>query len=490
MSLPDLLQESLQESVIARQSTRPLLLNQVAFTGAEFSDKYYHTLVTPLFNEEHSNVIPLSKLNHELGRIQDTLLYTGLFKNITVKLDLAEELTAPITKGQSNLASSTIPVNAQFKLEQLPLFKFASSSRTSDTTSSVGFHYLDPNLLKQACSLLVDINVNYDPLNNKINSKIWDLTFLKPLEKYPQTRAILNPVISSVDASSWANHEQYSVGALLGLQSTKLHTGCACGPATSIFTTGVSFINRQIRNVSNTASDSIRAGAGNDFKLSANFNYKLDSRKQTGKFSTDGVFVDFTNELAGYNTADVFADSSNHTPLESFNKSILRIQSFKSFFNQALTGEVDFETGLIFQKSNDSIPLIDRFTLGGLNSLRGFHLNSVGPKDGEDFIGGSSIFRTNLSLYSKIPNISVTSPLRLHTFLNIGDVFNFKDVAEFKKYTLNGDLFNKSALATGVGLVYRDENALVDLSYNVPLNVRGDDIAKPGFGFSVALRFA
>lgn len=481
--------DSYDDSTLSHQSTKPLLLNKITFTGAEFSDKYYNSLVAPLLQDRQSNLIPLVELNDELDKIHATLLTTGLFKSVNVKLDVSEDITSTITKGESDFKSSLVPVNAKFTLEQLPLYKYSSSSKTSDTAASASFQYLEPNLLKQACSLLVDVNVNYDLINNSVNTKSWDLTLLKPLEHYKNLRAIFNPVISSVDAKSWANHEQYTVGALLGLQSTKNFNCKTFGPSVSVLTTGISFTNRQIRNVANSASDSIRAGAGSDFKIAANFNYKYDSRKLIGKFATQGILLDFTNELAGYNTADVFAQKNNHTPLESFNKTTFRFNSFKSIFNNAITAEFDLEAGTIFQKSADSVPIIDKFTLGGLHSLRGFKLNSVGLKDGDDFIGGTSSYKANFSLYSKLHNVPSAQPLRLHSFLNIGDVFDL-ECDQFKKYALSGDIFTKSAVSTGVGLIYKGDNAIADLSYNIPLKVRSNDIAKPGFGFSVALKFA
>ncbi|KAH3671464.1 hypothetical protein WICMUC_004596 [Wickerhamomyces mucosus] len=485
------LHEETKYNVLNRQLTKPLLLNKLEVVGGDFSDKYYENLVEKLLpnqSDKLSNILSLQSLNDELLNIEKSLLYTGLFSNISIDLDLDEALTTPLLKSQSQY-QGLIPVKAKFSLTQLPIFKYSSYSTSQDTGSGFGFRYLDPNFLKNSSSLLIDVNLNYDILSNTLNSKLWDLNILLPLAKLPTFRAIFNPSISLIDASEWSSHEQYNVGSFVGLQSTQLSQNNAI----KIITGGISFTSRQVRQISNSASDSIRTFAGDDFKIGSQFNYKVDSRQLQGKFVKNGYLLDFTNEYAGSNSIDSFSKASNDSKknieLYNFNKSIFKFDLSKSFIKDIFTANFNFETGHIIDFSNNRLHILDKFFLGGNESLKGFNLNSVGLKDGNDSIGGTSVFRANFQLFSRIPNISKDSPLRLYNFFNIGDNFNFSSFNQFTNLFTSGDIINKSASAVGVGILYKANNATFDLSYNVPLSARVQESSKPGFSISATLNF-
>lgn len=114
----------------------------------------------------------------------------------------------------------------------------------------------------------------------------------------------------------------------------------------------------------------------------------------------------------------------------------------------------------------------DRFYLGGLNSLKGFHFNGVG-------LGGRNFYyKLGLSVSHKLINTPLESPLRLQYFLNVGNSA--------------GDLkttFYSYAAATGVSLLYKTPEAVMDLTYAHPLTTRPGDLSKPGLSLGVSLSF-
>lgn len=477
-------------NILNNQTTKPVELKKIEIKGGEFSDKYYESLLSPLINQS-STPIALKDLKNELVLIKEKLEYSGLFQNISIDVDLDKSSTPKLSKNDL-LIEGAIPINAKINLSQLPISKISTYSSTTDHDASSGIRYLDPNFFKNASTLLVDINVNYDPFQNLLNKKIWDLTILTPFQNSPSLKFVLNPCISLIDAKSWASHTQFSKGGLIGVQKTWLSKN----KTPILFTNGLSIAHRNIGDVLNSASDSIRNDAGDDFKIGFQSNLKIDTREFLGAFPLNGIKFDLINEFAGFNSVDNSSTSSNvekDLELEKFNKTILKFEKNSSFWNNNFTTSFDFNIGSIFQldsnKTNDQIHISDRFFLGGLNSLKGFHLNSVGLKNGHDYIGGSSFFKTGFTFYSKIPNTKNTSPLRLYNFINLGDVYNFKSIESFTKLIQNGDIIGKSAIATGVGLSYRSNSAIVDLSYSVPLSSRSQDRAKPGVSFSVALNF-
>ncbi|CCH41288.1 Outer membrane protein assembly factor yaeT [Wickerhamomyces ciferrii] len=481
------LQHKEQLNTLNNQTTKPVELKKIEIEGGEFSDNYYNSLLNPILST--SQAIPLKDLNSELIKLREHLQYSGLFKDISINVDLDENSLIKISKNDFfHEKGESIPIIAKIKLNQIPQFKFSSYSTSTDYDASTGFRYLDPNFLKNASSLLIDINLNYDPLNKTLNKKIWDLTILTPFKNSPSYRAIFNPIISSIDAKSWASHTQFSRGGFLGIQKN-----LSLDKNNFILTNGVSIINRTIGDISNSASDSIRADAGDDVKIGIISNLKYDSIEKIGSFPINGVKFDLTNEFSGFNNSiDSISQNKEDSELNKFNKSVLKFENYKSFLNNNFTTLFDFQIGSIHSlDSNKSIHINDRFHLGGNESLKGFHLNSVGLKNGNDYIGGSSFFKTGLTFFSKIPNISNKSPLRLYNYINIGDNFNYNNNLEFlQKLTQNsGDLIKNSAISTGLGLAYKSPNAVLDLSYNFPLSDRSQDNAKPGLSFSVALNF-
>lgn len=477
------IQSKEQLNVLNTQTTKPVELKKVEITGGEFSDSYYESILYSLLNEK--KVFPLKDLTEQLASLKEKLEYSGLFKDISINLDLDKSSTTKLNK-HDLLIEGAIPVNAKIDLTQIPIYKFSSYSSSTDYDAASGIRYLDPNFLKNASTLLVDVNVNYDPFQKTLNRKIWDLTILTPFRNSPSLKAVLNPCISFIDAKTWASHTQFSKGGFIGVQKTWLST-----KGDTILTNGVSVTHRNIGDVLNSASDPVRNDAGDDFKLGFQSNLRYDSRNYLGTFALNGVKLDLTNEFAGFNSVD---SNSNEKELElnKFNKTLFKFEGAKSFFNNNFTAALDFNAGSILtleSNKNDRIHITDRFFLGGLTSLKGFHLNSVGLKNGNDYIGGTSFFKGAFTFFSRIPNTSKNSPLRLYNFINLGDVYNFKNFDNFRELAASGDLIKKSAIATGVGLAYKSNNAVVDLSYSIPLSDRNQDNAKPGLSFSVALNF-
>ncbi len=74
------------------------------------------------------------------------------------------------------------------------------------------------------------------------------------------------------------------------------------------------------------------------------------------------------------------------------------------------------------------IPWYERYFLGGPGSLRGFEWQSVGPKEGRDFIGGNVLMTANLE-YS-IPLFISKDLLRAAFFVDVGNLT--EDVDSFK----------------------------------------------------------
>ncbi|KAH3683220.1 hypothetical protein WICPIJ_005810 [Wickerhamomyces pijperi] len=495
-ALNSALTEESKYQVLNSQLTRPLTISKLEFVGGDFNDKYYENLVKNILPQEAADknaVLSLRAVNDELLSIENSLSNTGLFSKISIDLDVDESAVSPtLIKGESSTFSSSgsglIPVKAKFNLTQLPLFRYSSYSSILDDGSSVGFRYSNPNFLRNSSSLLLDTNFHYDILSNRLNHKLLNLNILLPLPSQSKTKVIFNPTLATIDATKWASHEQVAAGALLGLQQTNV---CPCSKAVTVLTAGVSFTDRKLTSIADSASDLIKASSGDDLKFAGQFNVKVDSRIYQDKFVKSGTLVSLTNEYAAFNGVSAFAEASKakkNVPFLNFAKTVFDFSTTSSFLSDIFTTQLQFQAGHIVDFSKGKLHLTDKFFLGGDSTLKGFQLNSVGLKDGKDFVGGTSVWRLNLGLFSRLPNVPASSPLRIYSFFNVGDNYNFKSAAEASDLILSGAVLN-SASAVGTGIVYKANNAVLDLSYNVPLSVRGQDSAKPGFSLNASLNF-
>lgn len=476
MSLQERLTGESQNDTVKNQATKSLSLKRIEISGGDFSNDFYSRLVSPALA---SSVVSLGQLQGELVDIQQKLLYTGLFQDIAVKLDLDE---SSATSGPA----LALPVKASVSLTQLPLFKYGSYSKSTDCDVACGLRYLNPNVSQNGDSLLVDINLNYDPLAKTVNRKIWDLTYLCPSWSSSNSgKIILNPTVSTIDAQQWASHQQYSVGALIGLQNLCWNK---CGA--TWYTAGLSGSLRQVTDISNSASDGIRSFAGGDLKLGLQTHIAHDSRRHKGRFASSGSSVSLDTEISGNNSVD-YSGSQKEIQLKPFLKSVFKAEGAHSFFFDNFTLGYNLETGFIksLSEADNKLHISDKLFLGGQNSLLGFKLNSVGVKNGNDYIGGLSSFKADFKLFTRLPNSQKDSPLRLYNFFNIGDVYDFNSLDKVQNLIASGDLLKKSAMASGIGLSYKADNAILDLSYSIPLSTRSQDTAKPGLSFAVVLNF-
>lgn len=119
-------------------------------------------------------------------------------------------------------------------------------------------------------------------------------------------------------------------------------------------------------------------------------------------------------------------------------------------------------TGASFAYNDTTqVPISQRFYLGGINSIRGFKENSLGPR-GEDgsVIGGDIIFSNNAELnYFLLENFSV------HTFLDFGNVF-LRDLDNSS---------NELRYSTGLGARFNLPIGPIGLDIAFPINPKHDE---------------
>lgn len=143
-------------------------------------------------------------------------------------------------------------------------------------------------------------------------------------------------------------------------------------------------------------------------------------------FPTKGTFASVSNEFAGLGGDN------------NYYRVIGNARFYKRLFWKVIFKQ-NFTIGYIESLNNDPVPLFERFFTGGINSLRGFELRSVGPKvrvldsasggDEEFIVGGNKLLLLNSEI--EVP-VYEPAGLKLVIFYDTGNAY-----AEEEAYSLN-----------------------------------------------------
>lgn len=170
--------------------------------------------------------------------------------------------------------------------------------------------------------------------------------------------------------------------------------------------------------------------------------------------------------------------------------------SFNYKLTDSVTTSISGAAGLltpIKRAGNPSSPLsvLDTFTLGGPQCLRGFSPSGIVPLDGP--LGGRAFWRIGAQTYFCLPylrgNTWMSENVRGHLFAEAGTVGNpgSKKFANMIRESWVSDFRS----TFGIGLVFRLSNfARAELNYCWPLLVRSHDRAAAGLQFGIGLNFA
>ncbi|MEM9192829.1 MAG: outer membrane protein assembly factor BamA [Myxococcota bacterium] len=171
-----------------------------------------------------------------------------------------------------------------------------------------------------------------------------------------------------------------------------------------------------------TVSNLFRDG----FLSSLQFSLTWDSRDNR-LFPTGGVFANYSLEIA-----DRFVGSENV---------FIRHRAFARFYwllFDFFTLKLNTEAGLITSRQPAGVPVFERFFLGGIFNLRGFRINSIGPRGGlsrqfdpnatplrfGENLGGNLQFFYNLELeFPILKEVGVRGVL----FLDGGNAWNLEE---------------------------------------------------------------
>ena len=171
-------------------------------------------------------------------------------------------------------------------------------------------------------------------------------------------------------------------------------------------------------------------------------------------------------------------------------------------FTTSLRGGLLYPLTLDGRSAPSHSRINDRFQLGGPTDVRGFRLSGLGPRDGQDAVGGDVYAAGGAALLFPLPHYGKETPLRFQAFINGGRLLALKDSRQNKDQpqsardvqnsfsrTLNELSNGLPSAAAGIGLVYAHPAARFEVNLSLPLVMRKGEEARKGFSFGVGLSF-
>ncbi len=206
----------------------------------------------------------------------------------------------------------------------------------------------------------------------------------------------------------------------------------------------------------------------------------VDGEKYLTAFSVVGFSKDTRNRR-------IFADSGNLNTISlelqagdlEYFKLRYRHQSafgLSDLFTFNLKGRASYGNGL---GDYDDLPVYEKYTAGGVRSVRGYEFNSLGPRDSNnDALGGNLQLIGGAEVLFPIEALASADTFRLGVYFDIGNVF--ADI----------DDYNTTELRQSAGLSAKWFSVIgpIEFSYAFPLNDESGDDVQP-FQFSLGAQF-
>lgn len=317
------------------------------------------------------------------------------------------------------------------------------------------------------------------------------LNFSAPLNNSSRFRGEALAYVSSRKIP-WASHEQVIHGLSAKIKASE-------------FEAGYEAVLRTVCAVAPNASDSIRAMAGDSIKTSVFWSFSRDTRNNP-LLASRGFYLKLGQEMAGLlgpekgdlpfvkgtleaQIAHGFSFPGAERPAIDTSSPVREYIATQRQHLDAIedvTFHYTMKTGILWAHGRKS-HVMDRFFLGGPNDVRSFSLNSLGPRDEQDFVGGEIYFAHGLSMFTRIPKlVAPTTPLRLLFFLNGGSLLHLDQ--DDVKGTVK-EMLTVPSVSAGCGLVYRHPAARFELNLTMPLVARELEGTRKGLQFGVGLSF-
>lgn len=452
-------------------------------TRRSFLNRIFNPLLSANDNSFYTLTEALSAVSESVSKLERFEIYDSPISTYFDRPDPTNPLSTPTD------------LDVFLSVREKSRFVASSGTWAGSNDGSVYLNLLARNLFGGGESL--NANASYGTRTKSAYSAGFD----SPILSNPDLRWEIGGLQSSTH-KSWASHEERLRGG-----STKFKWMSETGHRHELGYTGMW---RQISGLAEKASPTVRADAGDSFKSSLTHSWTLD-RRDYPLLPTRGYLLKTTTELAGIGplAGDVAfgkleAESQGNIPIPIPGLSDSETTGIS--LTTSLRGGLLMPLTLQNQSNPTQSRINDRFFLGGPTDVRGFRFSGMGPRDGNDAVGGDVYAAGGASLLFPFPKIGKDKPLRFQAFINGGRLLALQgsvsssgsenkprmsnqDVSTSLRNTL-AELGNGlPSCAAGIGLVYALPVARFELNFSLPLVVRKGEETRKGVSVGVGLTF-
>jgi len=417
--------------------------NKINFTfKIEDIEKFYVNKVNIFGNSVTNENVIRNQLVIDEGDPFNDILFNKSINNLK-QLNFFRNVSAQIDTNDQDKTK-----NINISVEEKPTGEISLGAGFGTSGGTVAFSVKENNFLGNGIGLNTSLSLSTNSIKGQFS--------------------YFNPNFKNTDKSIYYNIEATELDRLtnFGYKSNKL--GFSLGTNFEYFddlNLGLGFQN-YLEKITTDSSASIRqkSQAGNywDTFLDIDFNY--DKRNQ--KYQTTSGF------LSNYNVKLPLISEG----LTLSNEYIYKL--FTELYENNLT-TTSFLFSFANSLNNTEIKLSERLFVPSRN-LRGFESGKIGPKDGNDFVGGNFISTLNFS--STLPQI-------LENNQNLDFLFFF-DAANIWGVDYDSSIDDKSGLRSsiGVGVDWLTPIGPLNFSLAQPLSKKSTDITET-FRFNLGTTF-
>ena len=334
-------------------------------------------------------------------------------------------------------------------VEEKPTGEISAGAGYGSAGSTVAFGIKENNFKGEGIKLNFNVNISADAIKG-------GLAYTQPNFAYSD-----KSVTTSIESTSTDKEKDYGYKSSLN----KIALGTRFEQFENFYFSPNLSISNEVLTTTQNASANYKKQEGSYFD--ALFNYNLTNDKRNSPYRPDSGYVStWSQELPI--VSDGMAVSNGYT-----------FTHYQEFLDDMIVTLGVYGRTINSLRSNKDVRVSKRLYMPE-TKLRGFEAGKIGPKDGNDFVGGN---------YSASFNASTTLPFLFPTFEKI-DFLLFFDAANLwhVDYSANVDQGNTVRSATGIAIDVITPMGPLSFSLAQPLTEADGDVTE-SFRFNLGTTF-
>ena len=368
------------------------------------SEKLYVERINIFGNNITEESVIRSNLEVDEGDPFNELLHAKGLNNIKA-LNIFKTVNSETIEGSS--PSSKI---INIEVVEKPTGEISLGAGVGSDGGTVGFSVSENNFLGKGVKLSTSLRISEDTIRGNFSVN-------NPNFNYSGRSLITNIERVTIDKLSDSGYESSKTGFSLGTSFEKNEN--------LFFSPGVSTYFEKI-STNSSASASLKKQEGSYFENK--FSYTLDYDLRNQKFrTTDGIRSIFNQSV----------------PLISDDYALSNSYEFKKWheLENSMVVDINFYGKAINSLTDEDVRVSNRLGLSS-SRMRGFESGKIGPRDGNDYVGGN---------YAAAINLSTTLPMLLESFENI-DMKYFIDAGNVWGVDYSDTVDESNSIRSSTGL--------------------------------------